>query len=256
MRRRTFIAASLPLVAATAGCVGGAGRPGASPRTGSDDPDSTPGTSATTEPPGSARPPAPATASDVFDEFGCPSFDDAADRTVCYHAVDPTRVDVVLGVDPEVFDPYLEDDTVETLTFTLYNRSDWYFRFNHYAWGIERFEDGEWVHVAPDAYPEPLMELAPGGTYAWELPSEPHPSPGADRSMRLDVALPAGVYAFHVAGSFGPGFDTTEPSTGAPQGDPPDERVECVGLFRLDADVDPESSGGTPRETATGTVDG
>ena len=256
MQRRTFIAASLPIVAAAAGCVGGAGRPGASPGTGSDDADATPGTSTTTDPPGSARPPAPALASDVFAGFDCPSFDDAADRTVCYHEVDPTRADVVLGVDPEVFDPHLDDDTVETLTFTLYNRSDWHFRFNHYAWGIERLEDGEWVHVAPEAYPEPLMELPPGRTYTWELPSEPHSSPNRDRSMRLDVALSAGVYAFHVAGSFGPEFGTRETSADTPTADPPDGRVECVGLFRLELDVDPEASGGTPRETATGTVDG
>ena len=242
---------SVPLVAAAAGCVGGADAPGGAPGTGSGDADTTTRrhTTSADGSSGSEQPPAPAPASDVFADRDCPSFDETADRTVCYHTADPERADVVLGVHPEVFDPSLRDDDVETLAFTLYNRSGWHFLFNHYAWGIERLDDGEWVHVAPEAYPEPLMELAPGGTYTWELPSAPHPSPGPDHRMLLDVALPAGVYAFHVAGSFGNAAGGTD----TPTPDPPGGRIECVGLFRLDDDVDPGTSGGTPRSTETGT---
>lgn len=249
MRRRTFLVASIPPLVGLPGCVGDASSPGTSPEPGAGD---TP--TGTTEPPKTDLAPAPDPATDVFADMACPSFDDAADRTVCYHRVDPSTEDVVLGVGKEVFDPYLRDDDVETLRFTLYNRSDWHFHFNPDGWGIERFDDGRWVHVAPEAHNVPLALLPPGETYVWEIPSQLHPTPFDEWYTVLDVALPAGVYAFHVAGSFGGSLGTGRTPTDTPTAEPPDERVECVGLFRLDDDVDPGSSGGTPRETEIGTV--
>lgn len=114
---------------------------------------------------------------------------------------------------------------------------------------MERFDDSEWVHVAPESHSVSLSLLPPGETYTWKIPSQPHPTPYDERYTVLDVALPAGVYAFHVDGSFG----TDLAETDTPTADPPEERVECVGLFRLDDDVDPSSAGGTPRSTETGT---
>lgn len=257
MRRRSFLASSVPALAGLAGCVGGAGSPGTPGQsaTRATTPEAT--SRATTDSPGPVEDaPAPPPASDVFDHLGCPSFDDSADRTVCYHAVDPSSTDVVLGVDPEVFDPYLRDGDVETLTFRLYNRSAWHFHVNPDGWGIERFDDGEWDHVAPAGHDASVVALPPGATYTWELPSEPHPTPFDERYSVLDLALSAGVYAFHVAGSFDAGFSTTETATDTPTAEPPDEHVECVGLFRLDDDVDPSAGGGTPRRTETGTRHG
>ena len=253
MRRRRILAGTIPLLSAAAGCVGGTGQPRGSPDTATreqptrtdDRTDSGDGAS------GSDASTTPAPASDVFAGMDCPGFDETADRTVCYHAVDPSTADVLVGVHPEVFDPNPGDGTVETLVFTLYNRSTRPFLCNPYGWGIERFDDGDWTHVAPDAHPEPLVEVPPEGTYAWELPSAPHPSPREDRRMRLDVALQAGVYAFHVTGWFAAGSNGTVTSTD----EPPETRIECVSLFRLDDDVDPSTSGATPRPTATGTVD-
>lgn len=230
-------------IAGLAGCLGRTVGP--SGRTTTDAPPTT-DEEPTTDAPAST-PPRPA--SDVFADVECPSFDDSADRTVCYHAVDPAETDVLLTVDPEVFDPGLGDDTVEELHFTLHNQSEWHFQFNPYAWGIERREDDEWVHVAPDAVPEPLTAIPPGSTYTWTMPSERHPTDDPDRTMYLDLALEAGVYAFHVSGFFGIGFD---PATATPTAEPPDERVECVGLVRLDDDVDPSTSGEPPKTTATG----
>lgn len=259
MRRRTFLASSVPAlagIASLAGCLGEAGSPGTSPAPGTGAGPATteptePGPSSRTSPPtepGVA--PAPPPATDVFADIGCPSFVESADRTVCYHAVDPSSADVVLGVDPEVFDPDLGDSTIETLTFTLYNRSEWHFHFNPYGWGIERLEDGTWDHVEPEAVNPLLTVMPPGETHAWELPSQVHPTPRDDDRMVLDVALPAGVYAFHIHGSFG----TDLVGTSTPTDEPPEERVECVGLFRLAEDVDPGSPGGTPRATETGTA--
>lgn len=197
--------------------------------------------------------PAPEPASDVFRDFGCPSFDDSADRTVCYHEVDPSVADVVLGVDPEVFDPDPGGGAVETLRLTLYNRSAWHVHVNPDGWGIERFDDDEWTHVAPEGRNVPLSVLPPGETYTWEIPSRVHPGPYDERYDVLTVALSAGVYAFHVTGSFGGGLGTQGTPTATPAAEPPEDRVELVALFRLHEDVDPGSPGGTPRATETGT---
>lgn len=255
MRRRAFLASSVPLLAGLTGCGSDTGSQGPSPEPGTRDefPTKTRPPADADSPSGSDAALAPDPASDLFADVGCPSFDDSADRTVCYHEVDPSTADVVLGIAPELFDPDDEDGVVETLTITLYNRSDWHFHFNPHGWGIERLDDGEWVHVAPEAIHPLLSVLPPGETHAWEIPSEPHPTPFDERYTVLDVALAAGVYAFHVAGSFGGGLRTPGTPTATPTAEPPEERIECVGLFQLDDDVDPDSPGGTPREAETGT---
>lgn len=243
MRRRHVLHASALGLASLAGCQAGGGGPGATTTT-----DQSPTTTDHTSPPPTTTAersttttpsPAPAPASGVFDGFECPSFDDEADRTVCYHGVDPAEADVVLSVGTEVFDPDYGDDVVETLPFRLYNRSQWHVHLNPDGWRIARLEDGAWTHVAPEAHDVPLVVLSPGQTYVWELPSEPHPTPRPNRYRLLDVELAAGTYAFHVAGRLGAGLDET------PTADPPDERVELVGLFRLVRAVDPDRQGGT-----------
>ena len=254
MDRRALLASLTATLAGTAGCVSGetpGGRPAftstepepADP-TQSDGPTTTDGTDAGTA---TGESPEPAPASDAFADVECPSFDDRADRTVCYHAAYPagstgTDADLLLTAEPEVFDPDLDDATVETLEFTLYNRSDWSISFNPYDWGIERRADGGWTHVAPDAVPEPLVAVGPGGTMRWELPSEPHPSP-SDGTYRLRVALDPGVYAFDITVSYG-GF-AVETAT---ETSPPDERVELVALFRVERAFDPT---GGDRDTSS-----
>lgn len=238
MRRRRFLLASALGLSSVAGCTTNGGAQGADTSTGK-----SPTTTARTSPPSQTTTglPVPEPASGVFDGVECPSFDDAADRSVCYHEVDPAGADVVLSVEPEVFDPSPGDGTVETLEFTMYNRSRWHFHLGPYDWGIERYEDGEWVHVAPDTI-EPLEYALPSGeTNTWELPSAPHPSPMREAWTVLDVALRPGLYAFNLDGSFARGGGGTTTRAGSP----PDERVEFVGLFRVERTVDPGGRSGT-----------
>ena len=248
MHRRTLLT-SLATLAATAGYVsGGDALTGGSPDSGTPSPtDAHTDTRTTTETPAT-----PSDATDVFADFECPSFDDHADEAVCYHAADAAESDLLLTAQPEVFDPYLGDDDVETLRFALYNRSEWPIRFNPYAWGIERYDGGDWTHVAPAAYPEPIVELPAGSTMRWELPSETRPartrpSPTDGDGHRLSVALDPGVYAFHL--TVGYGGVSMETPTDAPK---PTDRVELVALFRVEERLDPKSQGTSGRQTETG----
>ena len=229
MRRRTLLA-SLATLVGTAGCVSGGEAPAGEP---TDDATPSPTDSHTdtqtmTEPP--AEPP---TASDAFADYDCPSFTDNADETVCFHTAG-AESDLLLTAQPEVFDPDLGDDDVETPEFVLYNRSEWPVSFNPYAWGIERYDDGEWTHVAPDMHPEPMTETRPGETMRWVLPAEGGSSPDDDVHP-LSVALDPGVYAFHVTVSYGAIAGDTPTDGSKPEG-----RTELITLFEVEERIDPE----------------
>lgn len=181
------------------------------------------------------------TASDEFAGTTCPSFPEP-DRTVCYHTAGEDA-DVVLAAEPELFDPERGDDTVESLSFTLYNHSEWSVSCNPYDWAIHEHSGGTWSFVAPQGpVREPLHILAPGDSLRLELPEMTHPSPGGDDSYRVDAALEPGVYAFSVTGTYG-GTDLPE----TPAGEPPD-RTAFVALFRLGSAI-----GGAGETTTAGT---
>ncbi|WP_436926567.1 hypothetical protein [Halosimplex amylolyticum] len=55
------------------------------------------------------------------------------------------------------------------ITFTLRNGTDRPFQTNFYDWALYRWEDGRYHRVAPQAVPEPLMQLAPGESHRWTL---------------------------------------------------------------------------------------
>jgi hypothetical protein len=210
LRRRALLA-SLGSAVVSAGCLGAPGAPqnGDGGGTGpSDTPTATPGgptgTATQTRPPGR------------FADEPCPSFTET-DRTVCWH----TRADSDVFLEPSaaVFRPVANDGTVETITFTLHNDSDGTFELNPYAWAVKRKDDGEWRHVAPDAYVEPLIPVLPGETFEWVLSRQPHPTPETDRRLYPTAEVGAGRHAFAVDGLLGE-------ESAADQ-----ERVECVALF-------------------------
>ncbi|MBX0323841.1 hypothetical protein EGH21_12450 [Halomicroarcula sp. F13] len=222
MQRRALLA-TVGAALGSAGCLS-TGDPPADASTGDDAVTSTDDPATTDERTPSADVP---DATDVFDGFDCPSFDDGADRTVCYHTA--TDDAVVLTAEPEVFDPYGGDDDVETLSFVLYNRSEWTVGFNPYDWSLHRFEgEGEWTKVGPDGpVPEPLSLVESGETYRWAVPSASGPSP-SDDARRLDRSLSPGVYAFGVTG----GYQVVDDSTDAPA-----ERTEFVALARVETAI-------------------
>jgi len=255
MRRRALLGSlAATLSAGAAGCISDSPT-GSEPPTDTQTPTDTPTDVHTTEQSPTSDPSMtpPPTATDVFADFDCPSFHET-ERTVCYHEVDPTEVPLVLTAEPEVFDPDLDGEDIETLDFKLYNRSEWNVGFNPYDWGIERYDDGEWTHVAPEMYPEPWLTLKPAQRYTWSLPSAPHPSPSIDRQMGLPVPLDPGIYAFHVSVV----YEASVTATDTEETPPPSGHTELVALFRIEQAID--STGGSDGtddgiETETGSVD-
>lgn len=248
MRRRTLLASLATAAAGTAGCIADSSDPGAPATGGSDPTDASPTDRRTDTRTATDQPVDPPDATDVFADFECPSFSEDPDRTVCYHAA-PADPDLLLSAEPEVFDPYLADGDVETLRFVLYNRSGWPVGFNPYDWGIERYDGGEWTHVAPEAYPEPWTEVPAGERFAWALPAAARPAPEDPDVQPVAVALEPGVYAFHVDVKLG-----SSAAVDTETADAPEETVELVALFRLEESIDPTGEAGTDeRTTAAGT---
>lgn len=135
----------------------------------------------------------------------CPSFVSNADRTVCYHAVDPASEPLVLVPSSETFDPTTDSGSDETLTMTLRNDGEESVGLNPYAWGLySRTGDG-WDRVAPDFYIEPWFTVAPGEAAEWNLRSEERSSPDGDLFVQAVYDFSEGVYAFGVDGIVGDG---------------------------------------------------
>lgn len=138
----------------------------------------------------------------------CPAYAD--DHVVCYGAVvahehDFTGFELVLEPGSETV------GRGETIRFELVNRSETPFATNFYNWRLHKRVEGEWFHIAPQMYPEPLMSLAPGGTHTWRLTvaedevseGEPVDRSGERGTEDLSVAaLGGGPYAFSARGWF------------------------------------------------------
>ncbi|AEM57530.1 hypothetical protein HISP_09855 [Haloarcula hispanica N601] len=92
----------------------------------------------------------------------CPPFDDAA-QVVCYEAVDPEAMPVVLV--PETQTVQLDQPT----DFTLRNRSAQRFEANFYNWQLYKRVDGGWYYIMPRSTPQPLAIMAAGEDHTWTL---------------------------------------------------------------------------------------
>lgn len=92
--------------------------------------------------------------------------------------------------------------------FTLRNDADARFAFNDYGWSVWKRTDGEWFHVEPRYWPEPLRYLDSGEAHTWTLAVDNTRldgsplSPVEGRSSVTLVGLGGGTYAFTVDGWF------------------------------------------------------
>ncbi|MFY4814567.1 hypothetical protein ACOJIV_17995 [Haloarcula sp. AONF1] len=132
----------------------------------------------------------------------CPPFDDAA-QVVCYEAVDPEAMPLVLVPETQTAQPGQPTD------FTLRNRSRQRFEANFYNWQLYKQVDRDWYYIMPRAVPQPLTPLAAGEAHTWKLTvTTGSVSDGAaiDRvqgteSLSVD-GLGGGRYAFATDGWF------------------------------------------------------
>jgi hypothetical protein len=212
MNRRTLLATVGSTLTLGAGCVS---------QSSSEEPTTTadPRDVVTTTATATADTPTPIDIDSRFVDISCPSFAEA-DRTVCYHTLAGRSPAVYVAPSTELFEPTTDDDTVETVEFTLHNHSGASFGLNPHAWQLHERTDGGWSFVAPEEYVEPWNTVPSGETYTWHLSVEQHSTPMSEDTMTLVQDLATGVYAFQITGFVA--ADTEEATN-----------VECIALFEV-----------------------
>lgn len=138
----------------------------------------------------------------------CPPVD-RAEQGVCYDAVDPEAMPIVLVPESQSVQPE------QPVQFTLRNRSDHRFETNFYHWELHKRVDGDWYSVAPEYWPQPLTPLEAGEEHTWTVTVETgRVNDGAslghvEGTESLTIAgLGGGHYAFGTDGWFAAGSDT------------------------------------------------
>lgn len=206
MRRRRMLAVLVGTTGAYAGCLGRSAVPATDGgRDGGGDG-------------GNDRTPTPTGAP----SRGCPEYDRVR-RVVCYDDADLDAVDAFLEPSTRTIEP---GGLVE---FTLRNRGDRTLQTNFYNWNVHKHVDGEWHHVAPRGWNEPLMGVPPGEQHTWRATFENDsieagaPVPLAGGTEDLTVAgVGGGHYAFRARGWFA--------------GDDHEQAVAFAATFDLDAE--------------------
>lgn len=92
----------------------------------------------------------------------CPPFD-GAEQVVCYEAIDPEKMPIVLVPETQSVQPN------QSTGFTLRNRSGQRFNTNFYHWQLYKRVDGEWHYIVPQSWPEPLTPLEAGEEHTWTV---------------------------------------------------------------------------------------
>lgn len=135
----------------------------------------------------------------------CPPFD-GADRVICYEAVDPEEIPLVLVPETQSVQP------IEPTKFTLRNQSGQRFQTNFYHWQLYKRVDGDWYYITPQFWPEPMMTLEASEEHTWTVTaatgrvSDGNPIEHAEGTESLTVAgLGGGHYTFGTNGFFAAG---------------------------------------------------
>ena len=135
-------------------------------------------------------------------EAAGPPWDDDIERVVAWPDVTD---ETAIALTPPTQQGSLPTTTFE---FTLTNGTDVRFDTNFYAWRVWKRVDGSWFHVAPTAWPQPLMTLEPAESHTWTLTVDNTTSDGAPFSHvegRESISLSGlggGTYAFTIDGWF------------------------------------------------------
>lgn len=127
------------------------------------------------------------------------------ERVVCYDAIDPDGVAVYLEPAAES----VAEGAGERIDFTLSNDNDRTLATNFYNWHVHKHVDGEWYHVAPRMWNQPLMFVPPGDAHTWTVSvdnagieaGESVPWASATESVTLQ-GVGGGHYGFRARGWF------------------------------------------------------
>ncbi|MFB6130554.1 MAG: hypothetical protein ABEJ28_07010 [Salinigranum sp.] len=121
------------------------------------------------------------------------------------------RGSVEFAAERDRFEVVTGDHTVETLAFTLRNRTSCPLTVDTGAWRIERESGGEWNRVAGAGGDSGGsgsdggngIAIPGGGKHRWSLSLTPHPTPRTDDTTYVWADLPEGTYRFVVTGTLG-----------------------------------------------------
>lgn len=151
-----------------------------------------------------------------------PDYATNAAKTIAYDDVDPATAAIYLEPSVRTVTPG------DSITFTLANGRDVPLQINFYQWRLHKQVDGEWFHVAPHEWPEPLMTLPQGEEHTWTVTPT---TDVTDSSMSNSVqgtdtltvpGLGGGQYAFGTSGWF--------------EGESHETQTAFVATFTFDAD--------------------
>ncbi|WP_256296920.1 hypothetical protein [Haloarchaeobius salinus] len=149
-------------------------------------------------------------------ERPCPTFDAAADRTVCTGGGHPAPSGVPVAVHPPAATP-LRAGT--SFALTLRPQGDVPLTFAPGDWTVRRRGEDGWIDVASGAAADGFATVYPGERYEW-LVGGAEPVATADGAARIGASFDPGRYAFSLTASVGRGWTRGE-------------RFGCVALFAV-----------------------
>lgn len=151
---------------------------------------------------GRADPHGSPTASPPDESGNCPTYDESVRTVVCYEASDAETPQMYL--DPSKASISLPKSS---MTFTLENTRNKTFNMNPYGWRLHKLVDGTWHFLQPWIVKQPLLMLASGKSYSWDITVDntklDQPIEQESGANQLTFSgLGSGRYAFGVEGWF------------------------------------------------------
>lgn len=109
--------------------------------------------------------------------------------------------EVPFTVETNRFVVTMDDDTVETLGFTLDNQTKCPISLVPTGWELVRNVDRGWEQVDRGAGESGPITVASGEDHRWSLSIVPHPTPFTESTTFIHADLSPGTYALEVSGS-------------------------------------------------------
>lgn len=134
-------------------------------------------------------------------EADCPTGEDDVVRVV--HGSNFDEGEVPIGLKKNAESIELPRGAV---SFTLTNGTETTFMMNPYRWSVWKHIDGDWLHVLPQFWNQPLMELGSGDEHTWTVTIANEDEDGLRPAQGTDGDTVAGIgggeYAFVTNGWF------------------------------------------------------
>lgn len=94
-----------------------------------------------------------------------------------------------------------DNNTVETLVFTLQNQTTCSLTLDSEGWHIERESEDGWKQIESGDTSDELITISSGSEHKWSLSLTPHPTPDTDSTTFIVADLPEATYSLVVTGT-------------------------------------------------------